>query len=278
MPLQLVFIIFASSLAHNLKFRRLCQQQRKRKTSKKMAMEWEGAFFGVNFGSMFGIAADFKAMTVDHLGEKALDLLARSHFQKPDWQVIPFHRSTLERIVDTRQQREFLEACFNLAQMPFTEDTRDNKSVVRHGAIRVTEHGIEIVQKEYFYGSCRCFAAGPLGKSCQRCWNWFHFDRIYAEGSSNPGRPVHRCIIAGTPLMIMYDDEDHPEYGNYTPDMETEVYNPSEFISRVQLSGSELFCFDSKCVVSNLVSAIGLADNEVKRVLRNMGFEPEAEE
>jgi hypothetical protein len=247
-------------------------------TSKKMPLEWEGTFFGVTFGTMFGMVTDFEAITVDELGENALDLLARSHFQKPGWQVIPFHRSTLERVVDMGRQREFLEACFHLAQMPFTEDTRDNKCVVRHGAIRVTEHKTEIVRQEYLYGSCRCFAAGPLGKRCQRCRNWFHFDRIYAEGSGNPGSPVLRCLLTGTPLMIMYDDEPHPEHGCYNPLFETEVYNPWHFISRVQLSGCKLFNFDSKCVVSNLVSASGLADNEVKRVLRNMGIETDAEE
>jgi hypothetical protein len=245
-------------------------------TTNKMALEWEGASFGQQFRDMFEKGTNFESMTTDEVSRHAVEILADSH-NEPEWQVIQFHQHTLERIVNTRRQLQFLEACFNLAQMPFNEDTRDNRCVVRHGAIRVTEHKTEIVEKEYFYGSCgRCYSSGPLGKICQRCTNQSRFDRIYAEGHKNPGMTVHRCVIAGTSVMVMYDDEDHPENGNYTNGLRTGMYDPSNFIYRSQ--GSELFGFDSECMVSNLGSAMGCSDKKVKEVLRNMGFELDTEE
>ena len=93
--------------------------------------------------------------------------------------------------------------------------------MVKHHAIRATGDEVQIVEKEYYYGSCpHCYTAGPIGKVCQnpRCVQSFRFISIYAREQDNPGSAIHRCLIAGAPVMIMYDDGDHPECSGLVPD------------------------------------------------------------
>ena len=149
--------------------------------------------------------------------------------------------------------------------------------MVKHGAIRVTKGDVEIIEKEHYYGSCpHCWAAGPTGKLCQNRWctmkNQLQIRSLYARDQNNPGSAIHRSIIVYAPVMVMYDDEDHPEHGDYNQDMGTAPYDPRAFILKAHQTGAEIFEFDEDCMVSNLAGAIGCTENAVTQMLGNMGL------
>lgn len=255
-----------------------------------MAGEWEGNMPGQRLTLYYPLFYDFTTMTVDKLRKDAQEFVRPE--VEPDWQMFPFHDDTLTQIVESRRQQEFLQKCKEMAEMPINEIVENKKCKVKHHAIRVTDDTIDIVEKEYYYGSCPgCYAAGPTGHIClnphcngckgcdnPNCTDWWRFIPIYAREKENPGSAIHRSVIAGAPIKVLFEDKDRDDVGRYQADLETRQFNPMGFLVRSWNTESEIFGFDQECKVSNLATAIGCADDDVRDLLTLMYRKMEEEQ